>query len=321
MHLACLVERITRNVGEKRLTGAVFLDVTKTFDTVWIDGLLYKLTFLNFPSYIVHTISSYLRGRTFEASFQTATSSRRGMKVGVALLYPLQSVCQCHALSFAPRGVGPLRGRHSHHSHVRKPTLLVSYLESYFNDLQRWLSEWRIAINVSKSTAIIFASAGRRFIQPRPVKLFRESIQLIETTLYPGVILDTRLTWSPHIDQLRKRATQMLGILCPLLNRKSDLSVRNGFLLYKQLIRPMIDYVCPVWRFAARTRVRRLQVLQSKCLRLATGVLWYVSNRQIQEDQGVPLFADHIRALNESFDSKLTDVGNLLVRQLGRYLL
>ena len=46
-----------------------------------------------------------------------------------------------------------------------KPTLPVSYLGSYLNDLQRWLSEWRIAINVSKSTALIFAHAGRRFIQ------------------------------------------------------------------------------------------------------------------------------------------------------------
>jgi hypothetical protein len=82
--LTRLVERITRNFGEKRLTGAVFLDVAKAFDTVWIDGLLYKLTRLNFPSYIVHTISLYLRGRTFEASFQTATSSRRVMRAGVA---------------------------------------------------------------------------------------------------------------------------------------------------------------------------------------------------------------------------------------------
>jgi hypothetical protein len=47
-----------------------------------------------------------------------------------------------------------------------KPTLLVSYLESYLNDLQWWLTEWRIAINVSKSTAIIFARAERRFIHP-----------------------------------------------------------------------------------------------------------------------------------------------------------
>ena len=88
----------------------------------------------------------------------------------------------------------------------------------------------------------------------------------------------------------------MLG---PLLNRKSDLSIRNGVLLYKQLIRPMMDYACPAWRSTAHSHVRRLQVLQSKCLRLAAGAPWYVSNRQIHEDLGVPLFADHIRALTE----------------------
>ena len=41
-----------------------------------------------------------------------------------------------------------------------KPTLLVSYLESYLNDLQRWLSEWRIAIKVSKSSAIFAVPDG-----------------------------------------------------------------------------------------------------------------------------------------------------------------
>jgi hypothetical protein len=39
LQLARLVERITRNFGEKWLTGAVFFDVAKAFDTVWIDGL------------------------------------------------------------------------------------------------------------------------------------------------------------------------------------------------------------------------------------------------------------------------------------------
>jgi hypothetical protein len=90
--------------------------------------------------------------------------------------------------------------------------------------------------------------------------------------------------------------------------------------LYKQLIRPMMDYACPAWRSAARSHVRWLQVLQSKCLRLPTGAPWYVSNRQIHKDLCVPLFADRIRALTASFDSKLADAGNPLVRQLGRYL-
>jgi len=81
-----------------------------------------------------------------------------------------------------------------------------------------------------------------------------------------------------------------------------------------------MDYACPAYRFAARSHVRRLQVLLSKCLRLASGALWYVRNRHIHEDLSVPLFADHIRALTESFDSKLADVGNHLVLELGRNL-
>jgi len=77
----------------------------------------------------------------------------------------------------------------------RKPTLLVSYLESYLKDLQRRMSEWRIAINVSKSTVIIFARAGRRFIQPRPVTLLGEPIKWVDASLYQGVTLHMGLTW------------------------------------------------------------------------------------------------------------------------------
>jgi hypothetical protein len=43
-----------------------------------------------------------------------------------------------------------------------------------------------------------------------------------------------------------KKAAQRLGVLGPLLNRRNGLSVRNGVLLYKQLIGPMMDYACPI---------------------------------------------------------------------------
>jgi hypothetical protein len=60
----------------------------------------------------------------------------------------------------------------------------------------------------------------------------------------------------------------MLG---PLLKIRSDLSIMNEVLLYKQLIRTVMDYACPAWRFAACIYVRKLQVLQSMCLCLVTG--------------------------------------------------
>ena len=81
-----------------------------------------------------------------------------------------------------------------------------------------------------------------------------------------------------------------------------------------------MDYACPAWKSAVCSHVRRFQLLQSMYIHLAIGVSWYVSNRQIHEDLVVPLFAAHIRALSERFDSKLADVGNPLVRQLGGYI-
>jgi hypothetical protein len=152
---------------------------------------------------------------------------------------------------------------------------------------------------------IIFARAGRRFIQPRPVTLFGEPI---DTTRYLGVALDKRPTWSPHIKQVSRRTAQRMGLLGPVLNR-SKLSVWHGVLLYMQLIRHLMDYACPVWRYPC-THIRRLQVSQSKCLCLVTGAAWYLTNRQIHEDLDVPLFTDHVRTLNASFDSRLPEVGN-----------
>jgi hypothetical protein len=118
---------------------------------------------------------------------------------------------------------------------------------------------------------------------------------------------------------MSKKAAQRMEVLGPLLNRRSVLSITNGVLLCVQLICPMMDYACPNRRSTTSTHVRKPQLLQSKCLRTANNAAWYNGNRQIHKDKGVPFFADHIRSLIERFESKLADVGDPLVRQLGRY--
>jgi hypothetical protein len=133
----------------------------------------------------------------------------------------------------------------------------------------------------------------------RPVQFLGEPIQWVETAWYLGVTLDTQLTWAAHTNQVGKKAAEKLGMLGPLLNRRSSLSIRNAVLLYKQLICPMVDYACPIWRSTAGSHVQKLQVLQSKCLHIANNAPWYVGNRQIHEDLGIPLFANHIRARSE----------------------
>jgi hypothetical protein len=106
----------------------------------------------------------------------------------------------------------------------RKPTLFFSHLESYLNDFERWLSEWKITINVSKSTSIIFASISNT---PRGTK------PVVRHNLLSGG--DPRYTTQLVASHLKRQVR-----LVPL-NRKVDLSLRNGVLLYMQLIRPTMD--------------------------------------------------------------------------------
>jgi hypothetical protein len=130
--------------------------VAKTLDTVSVDGLLYTLTILNSPSYLIKIISSCLKGRTFEATFQSATSATRRMPAGVAQGGIISPVIFSLYVSDMP---SPFRhvdlalyaGDMAVIATSCQPALLVKYLENYLSDLERWLREWRIAINVSKS--------------------------------------------------------------------------------------------------------------------------------------------------------------------------
>jgi hypothetical protein len=76
----------------------------------------------------------------------------------------------------------------------RQPALLVKYPVAYLSDLERWLSKWRIAINVSKSSAMLIAKTGRHIPKPRAIQLFGEPIEWVDDTRYLGVTPDKRLT-------------------------------------------------------------------------------------------------------------------------------
>jgi hypothetical protein len=108
LQLARLAERVNRNFDERRLTGAVFLEVGEAFDTVWVKGLLYKLTVIKSPGWI-------------------------------RLHCPVQSVCQQHTYIHQPRQASAVRGQNGSRSHVPQSIASSLYLEAYLGRMERWL--------------------------------------------------------------------------------------------------------------------------------------------------------------------------------------
>ena len=173
--------------------------VAKTFYSVWIDDLIYKLIFLELPSYLVKTICLYLTSRTFVASLRNATSSRRFMRAGV----PLGGVISPVLFTLYVNDI-PTPWRHFELAQYADGTApvatsgsskhLVMYLETYLIAPERWLRDWRFATNVDKSMTMLFSPPRRRILNPRGLTFLGAEMQWIDTARYLGVTLDRGLT-------------------------------------------------------------------------------------------------------------------------------
>jgi hypothetical protein len=287
LQLARLFETVNINIDQSRLIGAVFLDVATAFDTLWVKRLLNKLSILNSPSYLVKTTSSYLRCRTFQASFQSATPSRRSMRSGVAQGGRISPVVFRLYVNEMPAP--------SHHAELafyvddkvlvsasRKPPLLVTYLETYSTDLSIGYETGRLLSTSQRAPPCSLLRL--RDESKRDMSFSGKPIQWVEPPQYLGVTFDTRLTWTAHINQAGRRAEKRLGVLGPPPKQEKR-PVHEKRCAALQVAHPSYDVlrVSDLEVCCSQPR-RKLQVFQSKCLCIATNAPWYVSNRQIHED-------------------------------------
>jgi hypothetical protein len=77
-----LMDHVTLNFNNMS-TAAAFLDIKKAFDTTWHNGLLYKLSKMNFSASLIKLINSFLSNRKFSVLVEFEMSMPRIMKAGV----------------------------------------------------------------------------------------------------------------------------------------------------------------------------------------------------------------------------------------------
>lgn len=65
-----LIDHDTLNFNNNTSVAAVFLDITKAFDTSWHTGLLHKLSELKLSTTLITNISSFLTKRKFKVSVE-----------------------------------------------------------------------------------------------------------------------------------------------------------------------------------------------------------------------------------------------------------
>ncbi|GBN76844.1 hypothetical protein AVEN_235693-1 [Araneus ventricosus] len=78
-----VVQHINEGKNSNLATAAIFLDIAKAFDKVWIEGLIHTLIAYKFPQYIIEIIRSYLTNRHFTVLVKNSDSTPRELQSGV----------------------------------------------------------------------------------------------------------------------------------------------------------------------------------------------------------------------------------------------
>eukprot|EP00102_Acyrthosiphon_pisum_P013028 XP_008182429.1 PREDICTED: RNA-directed DNA polymerase from mobile element jockey-like [Acyrthosiphon pisum] len=156
--LVKLTDHICNNLNSNIHTASVFLDVEKAFDRVWHDGLIYKMSNLNIPPWLIKTVSSFLSNRSFCVRIEDRLSSPRAVLAGVP-----QGSCLAPTLYLIYTNDIPVLARASvalfvndtmFYTSNHSPNFARIQLERQLRAACEWFEKWRLRINATKTIAI-----------------------------------------------------------------------------------------------------------------------------------------------------------------------
>ncbi|GFT18757.1 RNA-directed DNA polymerase from mobile element jockey [Trichonephila clavipes] len=122
----------------------------------------------------------------------------------------------------------------------------------------------------------------------------------------------SRLTFKKHY--LADKFWGRIHLAISLVGRRSPLSLDNKVILYKQILRPVITYGSPVWRAAATTHMKKIQVIQNKILRVMTNAPWYVRNDVIHNDLHMEPITNYITKLSRNVFKSIESHDNPIIK-------
>ena len=149
----------------------------------------------------------------------------------------------------------------------KDPSKIQRVANSELAILYDWLCANRLSLNVGKTEFTIFRPpsvplANRITLTLAGTKNF-ESLKV----KYLGIILDSRLTWKIHIDELCKKLGRTVGMLFKIRYQCNKNVLRS---LYFSLFESHLSYGLPVWGCANQALIQKLFILQKKAIRAIT---------------------------------------------------
>ena len=197
--LTHFTDNVLLNVDSGRLTGAVLLDLSKAFDTVDHNLLLYKLKSIGLSDDTVNWLQTYLTNRKQRTSVGDALSVTAPLTVGVpqgSILGPLLFLIYVNDLPSCQLASEIVLYADDTVIYYSSTDIfdLESKLNSDLATVSNWFSSNLLTLNISKCNFEIFGYSRKlKLVNDVSLKVHFTAIERSDSFKYVGVVINQ--TW------------------------------------------------------------------------------------------------------------------------------
>ena len=287
---------IYKGLDSSKKIAAIFLDLSKAFDSVWHDGLLLKLEKLGIRGKLLKWLRSYLTGRRQRVFLNGKCSYFLSITSGVpqgSILGPLLFLIYINDMvTNIESEIFLFADDTSLFSIASNWNLVQETLNRDLIKLSDWSNKWLISFNASKTVYMEISNkpCGSQIV----LKLNDTILTRVTSHKHLGLVLNSAFTWSDHVTYICNKVSKKLGML---YKSKTRLNRNSLVRLYCTWIRPMIDYCSQCYDNLSTSDCLRLERLQRRAALTCTGAISRSATDKLFYDVGWPKLSDRRKSL------------------------
>ncbi len=274
-NLLYLQQEILLGFERKEQTTCIFFDIEKAFDRLWPSSILKALHNLEYRGNIIHFVHNFLSRRIFRVKIGNTVSLNRCQETGTpqgSVLSPLLFIIVMNSISsIIQHPVQHLLYADDLAVFIRHKydQTAATLLQNNINQIATWGQQHGLTFAPTKTQVVYFT----RKHQPWQLDLtiYDQYIHQTPTARFLGLLFDSKLRWTQHIAELKKKCHSRLSILKVLNGRAWGSDKKCLLRLYKVYIRSILNYGCIIYSSASTSVLNRLNTIQNQALRIASG--------------------------------------------------
>ena len=275
------VTHINNYIKQRHHVLGIFIDLSKAFDTIDHSKLLFKLDKYGIRGMAHQLLKSYLSNRLQYTNTLGENSKKLTITYGVpqgSVLGPLLFLIYVNDITNCSNYADFILFADDTNIFVEGPTPKEAYHKAniVLKSVSTYMMHNKLHINMSKCCYIHFEPpSGTKTDKTKPeeaasltLKLNNIPLKKVTSTKFLGVIIDNKLSWGPHIKDLKRKLNYSISTLSRIKNCIPEDLHKD---LYYTLFESHLTYCITVWGNVPQYQINELLVVQKKCIRILFG--------------------------------------------------